>query len=60
MAHVLPGGGGKALMDIDDTALLLLDHQWGLFQTVKDISIVTSATASMRRCASALRASGRS
>lgn len=31
--------GGKALLDPTDTALLLLDHQAGLFQTVKDISI---------------------
>ena len=39
MAHVLTSGGGKALMDVDDSALLLLDHQSGLFQTVKDISV---------------------
>jgi len=39
MAHVLPSGGGKALMNVDDTALLLLDHQSGLFQTVKDITV---------------------
>src|SRR5215472_14034596 len=39
MAHVLPSGGGKALMDVDDVALLLLDHQTGLFQTVKDVSV---------------------
>ena len=39
MAHVLPSGGGKALMDVDDTALLLLDHQSGLFQTVKDLTV---------------------
>src|SRR5258707_7732491 len=39
MAHVLPGGGGKALINVDDAALLLLDHQTGLFQTVKDISV---------------------
>jgi nicotinamidase-related amidase len=32
-------GGGKALLDPTDTALLLLDHQAGLFQTVKDISV---------------------
>jgi nicotinamidase-related amidase len=32
-------GGGKGLLDPTDTALLLLDHQAGLFQTVKDISI---------------------
>ena len=36
---VLPTGGGKALFDTSDTAILLLDHQAGLFQTVKDISI---------------------
>ena len=28
--------GGKALLDPTDTALLLLDHQSGLFQTVKE------------------------
>ena len=39
MAHVLPSGGGKALMNAEDSALLLLDHQSGLFQTVKDITI---------------------
>jgi nicotinamidase-related amidase len=32
-------GGGKALLDPTDTALLLLDHQTGLFQVVKDISV---------------------
>lgn len=31
--------GGKALLDPTDTVLLLLDHQAGLFQTVKDISV---------------------
>lgn len=31
--------GGKALLDPTDTAILLLDHQSGLFQTVKDISV---------------------
>src|SRR5215813_10202852 len=39
MAHILPSGGGKALINVDDTALLLLDHQAGLFQTVKDITV---------------------
>ena len=39
MAHILPSGGGKALINVDDTAILLLDHQTGLFQTVKDISV---------------------
>lgn len=32
-------GGGKALLDPTDTLLLLLDHQSGLFQNVKDISV---------------------
>ena len=32
-------GGGRALIDPTDTALLLLDHQTGLFQNVKDITI---------------------
>src|SRR5512147_2453403 len=32
-------GGGKALLDPTDTVLLLLDHQTGLFQNVKDISV---------------------
>lgn len=31
--------GGKALIDVTDTAMLLLDHQSGLFQNVKDIGI---------------------
>jgi nicotinamidase-related amidase len=39
MSHVLNTGGGQALMDQADTLLLLLDHQSGLFQTVKDISV---------------------
>lgn len=39
-SSVLPTGGGQALIDPSDTVLLLLDHQAGLFQTVKDISIV--------------------
>ena len=32
-------GGGAALMNPANAALLLLDHQSGLFQTVKDISV---------------------
>jgi nicotinamidase-related amidase len=36
---VLPTGGGQALIDTSDSVLLLLDHQAGLFQTVKDINI---------------------
>jgi nicotinamidase-related amidase len=37
--QVLGTGGGKALLDPTDTAILLLDHQSGLFQTVKDIGV---------------------
>jgi nicotinamidase-related amidase len=36
---VLATGGGAALLDASDTVILLLDHQTGLFQTVKDISV---------------------
>ena len=35
-SSVLPTGGGQALLDPSDTVILLLDHQTGLFQTVKD------------------------
>lgn len=38
-SSVLPSGGGKALLNPSDTVLLLLDHQAGLLQTVKDIGI---------------------
>jgi nicotinamidase-related amidase len=38
-SSVLPTGGGAALLDPSDTVFLLLDHQSGLFQTVKDISV---------------------
>src|SRR5262245_22695519 len=38
-ASVLPTGGGQALLDPSDPVILLLDHQAGLFQTVKDISL---------------------
>lgn len=36
---VLPSGGGVTLLDPADTVVLLLDHQAGLFQTVKDIAV---------------------
>ncbi len=36
---ILPSGGGAMLMDPSDTLILLLDHQSGLFQTVKDIAV---------------------
>jgi nicotinamidase-related amidase len=39
VSSVLPTGGGAALLDASDTAFLLLDHQAGLFQTVKDIPV---------------------
>src|SRR5262245_3028520 len=38
-SSVLPTGGGAALLDTSDSVILLLDHQSGLFQTVKDISV---------------------
>src|SRR4051812_46220434 len=43
-SSVLPTGGGAALLDASDTVILLLDHQSGLFQTVKDISITELRT----------------
>jgi nicotinamidase-related amidase len=38
-SSVLPTGGGQALLDPSDSVMLLLDHQSGLFQTVKDVTI---------------------
>jgi nicotinamidase-related amidase len=38
-SSVLPSGGGKMLLDPADTVFLLLDHQAGLFQTVKDVPV---------------------
>jgi hypothetical protein len=38
-SSVLATGGGQALLDPSDTVILLLDHQSGLFQTVKDIGV---------------------
>lgn len=38
-SNVLATGGGAALMNPSDTLVLLLDHQSGLFQTVKDIPV---------------------
>src|SRR5262250_2009834 len=38
-SSVLPTGGGQALLDPSDTVILLLDHQAGLLQTVKDVSL---------------------
>ena len=36
---ILSTGGGATLIDPSDTLILLLDHQSGLFQTVKDIAV---------------------
>ena len=36
---VLPTGGGAALLDPSDVLILLMDHQSGLFQTVKDLPV---------------------
>ncbi|MBL8699708.1 MAG: isochorismatase family protein [Alphaproteobacteria bacterium] len=54
---VLPSGGGKALFDTSDVAILLLDHQAGLFQTVMDIGIaeLRANTALLARLASLLK-----
>ena len=41
---VLATGGGQALLDTSDTVFLLLDHQTGLFQTVKDIGVAELRT----------------
>src|SRR5262249_35769424 len=38
-SSVLPSGGGRPLLNPSDTVILLLDHQTGLFQTVKDIPV---------------------
>lgn len=38
-ASVLATGGGAQLLNPADTLVLLLDHQSGLFQTVKDIAV---------------------
>jgi nicotinamidase-related amidase len=43
-SSVLPTGGGAALLDPSDTVILMLDHQAGLFQTVKDISVAELRT----------------
>jgi nicotinamidase-related amidase len=43
-SSVLPTGGGQGLLDPSDAVLLLLDHQTGLFQTVKDVSITDLRT----------------
>jgi len=42
-SSVLSTGGGKALINPADALILLLDHQTGLFQTVKDIGVMELA-----------------
>ena len=39
LSHKPSEAANRALLDPNDTVLLLLDHQTGLFQTVNDISI---------------------
>jgi nicotinamidase-related amidase len=55
LAH--DAGGGVALLNPSDTAILLLDHQAGLFQTVKDIGIaeLRANTAALARLASLMK-----
>jgi nicotinamidase-related amidase len=49
--------GGMALLKAADTVLLLLDHQSGLFQTVKDISVaeLRANTSALAKLASLLK-----
>lgn len=56
-ASVLSSGGGQALLDPSDTVILLLDHQTGLFQTVKDISVaeLRANTAALAKLATVLK-----
>ena len=43
-ADLVKADVGKVLIDPADTVILLLDHQTGLFQTVKDISVAELRT----------------
>src|SRR3990172_7509522 len=43
-ADLVKADVGKVLIDPADTVILLLDHQSGLFQTVKDISVAELRT----------------
>lgn len=56
-SSVLPTGGGAALLDTSDAVLLLLDHQAGLLQTVKDISVaeLRANTAMLAKLATLLK-----
>jgi len=48
---------GRMLLDPSDTAILLLDHQSGLFQTVKDISVaeLRANTVALAKLASLMK-----
>ena len=56
-SSVLPTGGGAALLDPSDTVFLLLDHQAGLFQTVKDITVaeLRSNTVTLAKLATLMK-----
>ena len=56
-SSVLPTGGGQALLDTNDSLILLLDHQAGLLQTVKDINIteLRSNTVMLAKLATILK-----
>jgi len=56
-SSVLPTGGGQALLDTSDSVILLLDHQAGLFQTVKDITVaeLRANTAMLAKLATLLK-----
>lgn len=56
-SSVLTSGGGKALLDTSDAVILLLDHQTGLFQTVKDIGVaeLRTNTAMLAKLATVLK-----
>jgi nicotinamidase-related amidase len=56
-SSVLPSGGGQALLDASDVVILMLDHQSGLFQTVKDISVLElrANTAALAKAAALLK-----
>ena len=56
-SSVLPTGGGQTLLDVNDSLILLLDHQTGLLQTVKDIGIseLRSNTVMLAKLATILK-----
>ncbi len=56
-SSVLTTGGGQALLDPSDAVILLLDHQTGLFQTVRDISVaeLRANTAMLAKLATLLK-----